>query len=187
MSKQSWGAVPRSLTGERRGRESTDSRTPSWHRVPIDRGNGDPIVPPREEEGAGHGAAARDRLRLSDVSVTQVGVTCEIRVTLAAGDERLTGTASSAAVRTARHRAVARATVDALNQLVGADVRLELLSLDGLSGSEAPARIVSSLLLVTPADTEVLVGAAREGDRPEMAVARATLAAVNRRVAISRD
>lgn len=187
MSTQPWGSAAGSLTEEPRGPGSDDPRTPPWHNVLIEGGGRRPT--PAPETSAPNATRSREgpfraRLELSDVSVTQAGVACEVRVALAVGDETFTGSASSAAVPSARHRAIARATVDAVNQVLGDDGRLELLSLDELSPSGAPARLVSSVLLVTPSNTETLVGAALEGDRPEIGVARATLDAVNRRLAL---
>lgn len=161
--------------------DEASRRAPPWHDVLIDGGhaenagsNGDTPVPgPRAE--------------LRDVSFTHAGIGGEVRVTLAVGERTFVGSSRCVAAPHARRAAVARATADAVNQLIDPAGRVEVLSLETLTCPNVPDRVACSLILVTPAESDLLVGVAVEGERPETGIARATLAALNRRLTIYRN
>jgi hypothetical protein len=79
------------------------------------------------------------------------------------------------------HKAVACATLQAVEQLVGGGIRLELEHLE-VTPMGAERTVVVLLTLLTERGGETLTGAASVRDDVRQAVIRATLDALNRRL-----
>ncbi|MDP9183247.1 MAG: hypothetical protein M3P04_10785, partial [Actinomycetota bacterium] len=102
-------------------------------------------------------------------------------VTLASGTRTAVGEARGAASQSGVHRAVASATLRAVEELVGGAVRIELEHLEVTTmGSERT--VLVTLTLLTRQGSEPLTGAAGVRDDVRQAVIRATLDALNRRL-----
>ena len=129
-----------------------------------------------EQRSAARPAIARMHLVSSGLDVTA-------SVTLSSGEAQATGEARGAASQTGVHRAVAAATLRAVEQLVGGQVRFELEHLEVTPmGNERT--VVVSLTLLTGRGAERLTGAAGVREDVRQAVIRATLDALNRRLEI---
>jgi hypothetical protein len=104
-----------------------------------------------------------------------------IRITLSAGDKEATGYAEGSAASTTRLRLVASAAIDALRQL---DDGAEALDVDDASTMQVGSHEVVAVTLVhlDPPHEHELVGAALARRSPDVAVVRAVLDAVNRRL-----
>lgn len=160
-------------SGQLEGFQRRRSRTPPWHQVLIQSDQED-----RDQAIAGNG---KGRLVIQDVRVSQRDVDVQTEVQLRHGDRTLTGQASGAATPRSRLRAASEAAAHALQQLLGEDIRLEILSLDVDDGPGTGDRVTVVVELLTPALVETLLGIAltRHG-LPETAAVRAVLDAVNR-------
>jgi hypothetical protein len=132
----------------------------------------DPVVP--DQRAASRPAISRMHLVSSGLDVTAT-------VTLSSGVRSATGEASGAASQSGVHRAVATATLRAVEQLVDNLVRFELDHLEVTPmGSERT--VLVSLTLLTSKGAERLTGAAGVREDVRQAVIRATLDALNRRL-----
>ena len=78
----------------------------------------------------GDDAASAGRLLFRSVNVYREGHRAEAQVELIQGDQTLVGVAAGAAVSESLPRLVARATLDALGQMLGPRQALELLALE---------------------------------------------------------
>lgn len=129
-------------------------------------------------------AARRPRRPLiRRIEVGGAGLEVRARATLWLDGRTVLGEATAAATPAGRLRSAAQATLRALEQLLGGDTRLELDELD-VEGDGQVQRVVARVGVLTWTGLESHVGVAlvREGD-PEHATVRATLDALNRRVA----
>ncbi len=127
-----------------------------------------------EQRSAVRPSIARMHLVSSGLDVTAL-------VTLSSGERTATGEASGAASQSGVHRAVATATLRAVEDLVDGQVRFELDHLEVTPmGSERT--VLVSLTLLTGKGTERLTGAAGVREDVRQAVIRATLDALNRRL-----
>jgi hypothetical protein len=142
------------------------------------------------DEGAAGGpltAVGGDRVAIGAISSEQSGLRGETRVTLRRGEEEATGIAEGSVAESARQRAVAQATLDALRRLVpkakGADVETAACV---LIGSREVA--VATLVFIVPGHEEVVSGSAivRSGTEAG-ALARAVLDATTRRLTAPAD
>ncbi len=107
------------------------------------------------------------------------GVTTE--VTLGRSGEPFTGSAEAAATPTSVHRAVAHATLRAVEASIEESARFELEHLETTTlGSERA--VVVEVSMITRHGTERLTGVSAVREDARQAVIRATLDAVNRRV-----
>jgi hypothetical protein len=102
-------------------------------------------------------------------------------VTLAFGGRTAVGEARGMASPTGVHRAVATATLRAVERLVGDAVRVELEHLE-ITALGSERTVVVLLTLLTRTGSEPLTGAAAVRDDVRQAVIRATLDALNRRL-----
>lgn len=145
---------------------------------------------------AGNGHAARDGADRQGVTVVgfarpvieslRIGVEgLEVRVDaiLRADGQTLRGHATGAATHKATLRAVARATLDAVEQLFPGAIRTELESLELSSDGEDELATVTVTFL-TREGADKLIGVSIIRRDPEDAIMRATLDAVNRRVGL---
>jgi hypothetical protein len=131
---------------------------------------------PEQRSSAARPAIARMHLVSSGLDVTA-------SVTLSSGEETATGEARGSASQTGVHRAVATATLRAVEQLVEGQVRFELDHLEVTPmGNERT--VVVALTLLTSRGAERLTGAAGVREDVRQAVIRATLDALNRRLEI---
>ena len=131
-----------------------------------------PVVP--HQRLAARPAIARMHLVSSGLDVTA-------SVTLSSGERVALGEARGAASQSGVHRAVATATLRAVEELVDGQVRFELDHLEiAPMGSERT--VLVALTLLTSKGTERLTGAAGVREDVRQAVIRATLDALNRRL-----
>ena len=128
---------------------------------------------PEQRSGA-RPAIARMHLVSSGLDVTA-------SVTLSSGEAQATGEARGAASQTGVHRAVATATLRAVEQLVEGQVRFELDHLE-VTPMGTERTVVIALTLLTGRGAERLTGAAAVREDVRQAVIRATLDALNRRL-----
>ena len=127
-----------------------------------------------EQRSAARPAIARMHLVSSGLDVTA-------SVTLSSGLAQATGEARGAASQTGVHRAVATATLRAVEQLAEGQVRFELDHLE-VTPMGTERTVVVSLTLLTGRGAERLTGAAGVREDVRQAVIRATLDALNRRL-----
>ncbi|MGB8649057.1 MAG: hypothetical protein WCD35_00200 [Mycobacteriales bacterium] len=138
-----------------------DGRTPPPGQLPVQRSAARPAI-------------ARMHLVSSGLDV-------QACVTLSSGERTATGEARGAASQTGVHRAVAAATLRAVEDLVDGQVRFELDHLE-VTPMGIERTVVVSLTLLTARGTERLTGAAGVREDVRQAVIRATLDALNRRL-----
>jgi hypothetical protein len=122
------------------------------------------------------------RPAISRMHLVSSGLDVTASVTLASGDRTAVGEARGAASQTGVHRAVASATLRAVELLVDMQIRFELdhLEITPMGGTERT--VLVSLTLLTSRGTERLTGAAGVREDVRQAVIRATLDALNRRL-----
>ncbi|MBI1376662.1 MAG: hypothetical protein GC157_04155 [Frankiales bacterium] len=122
------------------------------------------------------------RLALVRLTVSADGLGVRASVTLARRGQVLTGTAEGASDSQAVLCTVTGATLAALRRLLGAEHRLDVdgVALTRVGESQV---VVVQVVWSTPGGGERLTGASEVRDDPRQAVIRATLDAVNRRLA----
>lgn len=121
------------------------------------------------------------RPSIARMHLVSSGLDVTASVTLSSGERTALGEARGAASQTGVHRAVATATLRAVELLVDGQVRFELDHLEiAPMGSERT--VLVSLTLLTNRGTERLTGAAGVREDVRQAVIRATLDALNRRL-----
>lgn len=121
------------------------------------------------------------RPSIAKMHLVSAGLDVTASVTLASGGRTAVGEARGLASPSAVHRAVATATLRAVEQLVGSGVRVELEHLE-VANMGAERTVVVLLTLLTDRGGESLTGAAAVRDDVRQAVIRATLDALNRRL-----
>lgn len=131
-----------------------------------------PNVP--EQRTAARPSIARMHLVSSGLDVTAA-------VTLSSGERTAVGEARGAASQSGVHRAVASATLRAVEELVDGQVRFELDHIE-VTPMGTERTVLVSLTLLTSKGTERLTGAAGVREDVRQAVIRATLDALNRRL-----
>ncbi len=109
----------------------------------------------------------------------QLGIAAEVSLTR--GGESFTGSADAAATATSVHRAVAQATLRAVEACIGPVARFELEHLQSTALGVDKA-VVVEISMITKHATERLTGISAVRDDPRQAVIRATLDALNRRI-----
>lgn len=117
-----------------------------------------------------------DRLELSSARNG-----CEASISLRLGDRNESGTAASDLSASGRSRAIAQATVDAINGFLSVGCRFYLEDTRSLAMGSRTAVLVG-LRLENNGRTEELLGACFQGDDANFSVSTATLDAVNRRL-----
>ena len=133
-----------------------------------------PGVPLLEPRLAGRPSIAKMHLVSAGLDVTA-------SVTLSASGRTATGECRGLASPSGVHRAVAVATLRAVEELVGAVARVELEHLE-ITPMGTERTVVVLLTLLTAQGSEHLTGAAAVRDDVRQAVIRATLDALNRRL-----
>jgi hypothetical protein len=124
---------------------------------------------------------ASRRPSIAKIHLVSSGLDVTASVTLASGTRTAAGEAHGVASQSGVHKAVAMATLRAVEELVGGAVRVELEHLEvTMMGSERT--VVVRLTLLSHAGTELLTGAAAVREDVRQAVIRATLDALNRRL-----
>jgi len=121
------------------------------------------------------------RASIGDVVTQQGGAALSVTATLEHNGRQARAAVDALATSRARWRAVAEATVAALQELTGGRLRAEIDRVT-VSTAEQPATVSVVLTALFDRGEEVLLGAALLRDDPERAVMRATLDALNRRI-----
>jgi hypothetical protein len=134
----------------------------------------DPTAPAVPAQRAARPSIARMHLVSSGLDVTA-------SVTLSSGERTAVGEARGAASQTGVHRAVASATLRAVEELVDGQVRFELDHIE-VTPMGTERTVLVALTLLTGRGTERLTGAAGVREDVRQAVIRATLDALNRRL-----
>jgi hypothetical protein len=125
--------------------------------------------------------APGSRLSITRMHLVSSGLDVTASVTLQHGDESSVGAATGTATQSGVHRAVALATLDAVESLLGASVRFELDHID-VTQAGSDRTVVAGVTLVSTRGNERLTGAAVVREDVRQAVIRATLDSLNRRI-----
>jgi hypothetical protein len=133
-----------------------------------------------DEPSLGGGAATRVTIR--HVAVTHAGLEVRAEVSLRHGDDELVGTGEGTATPAGQHRAVGRATLDALRPLLGGDhvVELEGTEVTHVLGHQLAVALVQ---FRSARGQLTVAGSALVRDATADAVVRAVLDALNRTIA----
>lgn len=123
------------------------------------------------------------RPSISRMHLVSSGLDVTASVTLSSGEGQATGEARGAASQTGVHRAVATATLRAVELLVEGQVRVELDHLE-VTPMGTERTVVVALTLLSSRGAERLTGAAAVREDVRQAVIRATLDALNRRLEV---
>ena len=128
-------------------------------------------------------AAGGERLRaaIGNLVTEQGPAAVSVTATLSHGGRQGRAAVGALATRRATWRAVAEATLGALQDLTGGRLRAQVERVT-VNATEDPATVSVVLAVLGERGEEMLLGAALVRDDPERAVMRATLDAVNRRV-----
>lgn len=121
------------------------------------------------------------RPSIARMHLVSSGLDVTASVTLSSGERTAVGEARGAASQSGVHRAVAGATLRAVEQLVDGQVRFELEHIE-VTPMGTERTVLVSLTLLTSRGTERLTGAAGVREDVRQAVIRATLDALNRRL-----
>lgn len=123
---------------------------------------------------------AQARPVISEIGVRSTGSEIEVEVRLELDDDTFVGIERGAAAASARPRLVASATISALDELLGLPVAVESAGVVD-TGAHSVALVVLTLSIPRIGPQSVSGSAVIRGDETD-AVARAVLAAVNRRL-----
>jgi hypothetical protein len=126
---------------------------------------------------------AASRPSIARMHLVSSGLDVTASVTLSSGTGQATGEARGAASQTGVHRAVATATLSAVETLVEGQVRVELDHLE-VTPMGTERTVVVGLTLLSSRGAERLTGAAAVREDVRQAVIRATLDALNRRLEV---
>lgn len=121
------------------------------------------------------------RPSIARMHLVSAGLDVTASVTLSSGTGTATGEARGLASQSGVHRAVAVATLRAVEELIGGVARVELEHLE-ITPMGTERTVVVLLTMLTAAGSEPLTGAAAVRDDVRQAVIRATLDALNRRL-----
>lgn len=174
-------AVPEQLETPEPPRPPAPPRPPEPPRPPAPPR---PPRPPRPEAGTSDGSPPGRRFVLERATFSAAGLGTSVSVTLSYGGAVHVGTVEAAATAAAASRAVAQATMRAVELGLGSrqgQLRAEVDRVEMIgSGADRVAVVVVSLLTVRGPERHA--GAALVAGDSRQAVIRATLAAVNRRL-----
>jgi hypothetical protein len=145
-------------------------------RVPAPRASATPAI---EEDP---GAESVERVAISRLTLAADGLGVVATVTLQLGERELTGTAEGPSSSSSVHRVVAAATLEALADFLGPAHRVDVEAVTVAAMGEGQVAVVQ-VVWATAEGVERLTGASEVRDDPRQAVIRATLDAVNRRLA----
>ena len=118
---------------------------------------------------------------IAEIALRSTGSEAEAEVSVTFGDETFIGTATGASASSQRPRLVAAATLTAIAELLGVPTDVESASIVD-TGTNPVALVVLTLAVPRIGSQSVAGSAVVRGDEAE-AVARAVLAALNRRLA----
>lgn len=121
------------------------------------------------------------RPSIAKMHLVSAGLDVTASVTLSSAGRTATGESRGLASPSGVHRAVAVATLRAVEHLLGGAARVELEHLE-ITPMGTERTVVVLLTLLTPQGSEPLTGAAAVRDDVRQAVIRATLDALNRRL-----
>jgi hypothetical protein len=149
-------------------------RPTSRERRPVATTNGDP-----------HPGAARrwHRPVIRDLALAGHGLEIEAEVALDVDGSEVRGRATGPATRRSTFRAIARATLDAVETMCAGEVRTELEQVELVDDGE-DERVTVTITFLTHDGADRLIGVSISRGDAEQAVMRATLDAVNRRVGL---
>ncbi len=134
---------------------------------------GDPVV--RD------GAPVQNRPAIQRMHLVSSGLDIAASVTLGFGGRSATGEAHGTATQSGVQRAVALATLRAIEELIDGKARFDLDHLE-VTQTGRDRTVVAGVTLVTPSGSERLTGAAVVREDVRQAVIRATLDGLNRRL-----
>jgi hypothetical protein len=151
--------------------------------VQIDDESSDPAVPSGDDAGTAvlEEVEAVARPVIQEIAVRTTGTEAEAEVSLSFGGNTFTGTATGSGAASQRPRLVAQATLIALTDLLGLPAHVESASVVD-TGIKPVALVVLSVSVPRLGPQSLSGSAVIRGDEAE-AVARAVLAALNRRLA----
>lgn len=149
-------------------------RPTSRERRPVATTNGDP-----------HPGTARrwHRPVIRDLALAGHGLEIEAEVALDVDGSEVRGRATGPATRRSTFRAIARATLDAVETMCAGEVRTELEQVELVDDGQ-DERVMVTITFLTHDGADRLVGVSISRGDAEQAVMRATLDAVNRRVGL---
>ncbi|MEO6713577.1 MAG: hypothetical protein ABIM89_09140 [Mycobacteriales bacterium] len=124
---------------------------------------------------------ASTRPSIQRMHLVSSGLDVTATVTLGHGDRDSIGNATGTATQSGVHKAVALATLNAVEGLIGQSVRFELDHLE-VSQMGQGRTVIAGVTLVSSRGVERLTGAAVVREDVRQACIRATLDAVNRRI-----
>lgn len=124
---------------------------------------------------------ASTRPAIQRMHLVSSGLDVTVTVTLGHGGRDSVGSATGTATQSGVHKAVALATLNAVEGLIGQTVRFELDHLEVTRTGQART-VVAGVTLVSANGVERLTGAAVVREDVRQAVIRASLDAVNRRI-----
>jgi hypothetical protein len=128
-----------------------------------------------------NGAAAQHRPSIQRMHLVSSGLDISASVTLGFDDRSAVGEAKGTATQTGVQKAVALATLRAIEELINGKARFELDHLE-VTQTGRDRTVVAGVTLVTPSGSERLTGAAVVREDVRQAVIRATLDGLNRRL-----
>lgn len=139
----------------------------------------DAAVP--DEPIARAGTSRQERPAIQRMHLVSSGLDISASVTLGYADRSAVGEAQGTATQSGVQRAVALATLRAIESLVDSKARFELDHLE-VTQTGRDRTVVAGVTLVTPSGSERLTGAAVVREDVRQAVIRATLDGLNRRL-----
>jgi hypothetical protein len=128
-----------------------------------------------------NGSGQQHRPAIQRMHLVSSGLDISASVTLGFDDRSAVGEAQGTATQTGVQRAVALATLRAIESLVDGKARFELDHLE-VTQTGRDRTVVAGVTLVTPSGSERLTGAAVVREDVRQAVIRATLDGLNRRL-----
>jgi hypothetical protein len=148
---------------------------------PVDSTTDDAAAPaPEAAEEILDSIEAQARPMISEIGVRSTGAEIEVEVRLELDGDTFVGIERGAAAASARPRLVASATISALDELLGLPAAVESAAIVD-TGTHAVALVVITLSVPRIGAQSLAGSAVLRGDETD-AVARAVLAAVNRRL-----
>ena len=125
---------------------------------------------------------AKPRLAIARLIITADGLGVTATVTLTIGELEFVGSSDGPSTPSALHGIVASATINALADVLGPEHRVDVEAVTVTAVGDGAVAVVQ-VVWATLDGTERLTGASEVRDDPRQAVIRATLDAVNRRLA----
>jgi len=143
----------------------------------MEAGDEEPAAAPQPSQAAD----GRFRPAIRRMHIVSSGLSVAADVTLAVGDRTVIGHADGTATRSGVQRAVATATLRAVEELLGGQARFEL-DLVEVAPTGRDRTVLVAVTMLTGNGSERLTGAAAIREDVRQAAIRATLDALNRRV-----